>query len=65
VGRRGASQASAGVRDGLPRACCANADNIVTIDKTWLDERIGALTPEKMKRLDHALALALGLGPPV
>jgi mRNA interferase MazF len=50
-----------GVRDGLPRACCANADNLITIDKSWLAERIGALSVEKMKRLDHALVLALGL----
>lgn len=50
-----------GVREGLPRACCANADNVVTIDKGWLDERIGALPPEKIARLDRALALALGL----
>lgn len=50
-----------GARDGLPRACCANADNVLTIDKSWLDERIGALTPEKLARLDRALVLALGL----
>jgi mRNA interferase MazF len=50
-----------GLRDGLPRTCCANADNVVTIDKAWLDEQIGTLGPEKMKRLDQALALALGL----
>jgi mRNA interferase MazF len=50
-----------GVRDGLPRACCANADNLITIDKSWLAERIGMLSGEKMKRLDCALLLALGL----
>ena len=50
-----------GARDGLPRVCCANADNVVTIDKDWLDERIGSLGSEKMKRLDRALALAFGL----
>ncbi len=50
-----------GVRDGLPRVCCANADNLITIDKSWLAERIGALGVEKMKRLDRALVLALGL----
>jgi len=50
-----------GVREGLPRKCCANADNVFTIDKAWLDERVGTLSAEKMKRLDHAVALALGL----
>lgn len=50
-----------GTREGLPRACCANADNLMTIDKAWLDERVGALTAEKLARLDRALLLALGL----
>jgi mRNA interferase MazF len=50
-----------GTRDGLPRACCANADNLATIPKAWLEERIGALGADKLKRLDRALALALGL----
>jgi mRNA interferase MazF len=50
-----------GTREGLPRACCANADNLITIDKSWLDERIGALGREKMKQLDRALVLALGI----
>ena len=38
-----------------------NADNIATIDKTWLVERSGVLGREKMERLDRALGLALGL----
>src|SRR5207244_1441261 len=50
-----------GARDGLPRRCCANADNILTIDKSWLDERVGVLSPDKMRRFDRALSLALGL----
>jgi mRNA interferase MazF len=51
-----------GLRDGLPRKCCASADNVLTLDKAWLDERVGTLSSEKLKRLDRALALALGLG---
>ncbi len=50
-----------GAREGLPRTCWGNADNIATVDKTWLVDRIGALGREKMRRLDRALALALGL----
>jgi mRNA interferase MazF len=50
-----------GPREGLPKACCANADNIATIDKTWLEQRIGAFGREKVERLDRALGLALGL----
>lgn len=49
-----------GVRDGLPRTCCASADNVLTIDKAWLDHHLGTLNAEKMRRLDRALALALG-----
>ena len=56
-----ATEVPLGARDGLPRRCCASADNIVTIDKAWLDERIGALSAEKLKLLDRALSLALGL----
>lgn len=55
------TEVALGVRDGLPRACCANADNLLTIDKGWLDERVGMLGPERLARLDLALALALGL----
>ncbi len=50
-----------GKREGLPKVCCANADNIVTIDKGWLEERVGSLASEKLASLDRALALALGL----
>lgn len=50
-----------GAREGLPRTCWGNADNIATIDKRWLEERIGVLGREKMAKLDRALGLALGL----
>jgi len=50
-----------GKRDGLPKRCVANADSLVTIPKTWLDERIGALTVDKVRALDGALRFALGL----
>jgi mRNA interferase MazF len=53
-----------GRREGLPRACFANADNLITIDKAWLIERAGLLDSEKLRRLDRALALALGLSMP-
>lgn len=50
-----------GPREGLSKRCWGNADNIATIDKTWLGLRIGALGRDKMERLDRALGLALGL----
>ncbi len=48
-------------RDGLPRACVANADNVVTIPKTWLVDRIALLNPRKMTALDDSLRFSLGL----
>lgn len=55
------SEVPLGKRDGLPRACAANADSLVTIPKTWLDERIAPLRPEKLQELDAALKFSLAL----
>lgn len=48
-------------RDGLPKKCVANTDNIVTIPKQWLSARISALRREKVELLDGALRFSLGL----
>jgi mRNA interferase MazF len=48
-------------RDGLPRACVANADNVATIPKAWLEERIATLSDERVIELNRALAFAMGL----
>jgi mRNA interferase MazF len=48
-------------RDGLPRRCVANADNIVTIPKQWLTSRIASLRRAKLEALDAALAFSLDL----
>jgi len=56
-----ASEVPLGTRDGLPRKCVANADNLVTIPKSWLDERIAALPAEKVVLLDEALRFSLGM----
>jgi mRNA interferase MazF len=48
-------------RDGLPRACVANADNVATIPKSWLEERIATLGDERIAELNRALAFAIGL----
>ena len=50
-----------GKREGLPGRCAANADNLVTIPKTWLDTRIGPLSGQKLVALDAALRFALSL----
>jgi mRNA interferase MazF len=50
-----------GKREGLPRKCAANADNLVTIPKSWLETRITMLSTEKLAALDDALKFALAL----
>ena len=48
-------------RDGLPKKCVANTDNVVTMPKRWLRTRITALTRAKVEALDAALRFSLGL----
>jgi mRNA interferase MazF len=58
------TEVALGKSEGLLRKCVANADNVVTIDKSWLEQRSGTLAPHKLEQLDRALALALGLPVP-
>jgi mRNA interferase MazF len=58
-----ASEVPLGRKERLPRTCVANADNIVTIPKTWLQDRIGALSSSKTEALDAAIRFSLGLPP--
>ncbi len=39
----------------------ANADDVVTIPKVWLEAKIATLRPEKAAQLDEALRYSLGL----
>ena len=56
-----ASEVPLGRRDGLPRGCVANADNLVTIPKTWLESSIAPLRRDKLDALENALRFSLGL----
>jgi mRNA interferase MazF len=56
-----ASEVALGPRDGLPRRCVGNADNIVTIPKRLLETRIAELAGDKLAQLDGALRFSLGL----
>ena len=47
--------------DGVPRACVANADNVLTVPISRLIRRVGPLTPEKLRALEDALRFALAL----
>lgn len=52
-----------GVEDGLPKACAANLDSLVTIPKASLDRRIASLSNEKLDAAEKAIQFALDLGP--
>ena len=55
------SEVSLGPRDGLPRPCVVNTDNLVTIPRALLETRIAALSAAKTEQLDDALRFSLGL----
>lgn len=47
--------------DGMPVPCVVNADDILTIPKTLLQERITILSREKMNQVNRAIRFALDL----
>jgi mRNA interferase MazF len=49
-----------GAREGLPRRCVANLDNLRAVPKTALRERAGRLAPRRVEELKRALGYALG-----
>ena len=48
-------------RDGLPSRCVANLDDIATIPKTLIRQRIAVLSTEKMQEVEAAIRFALDL----
>lgn len=54
-------EVSLGRREGLPRPCVANLDNILTIPRDRLKRQIGALPRAKVEELDRAIVYALGV----
>ena len=49
-----------GKRDGLAKTCVANFDNIRTISRDWLVERISVLPVRRIPEVKRALGYALG-----
>jgi mRNA interferase MazF len=47
--------------DGLPNTCAANFDNLQTVSKSNIGDRIARLTARKMKEAGAAVSFALGL----
>ncbi len=52
-----------GQRDGMPVPCVVNADDIITIPKALIAERITGLTEGKMRQVSVAIMFALDLDP--
>ena len=50
-----------GTEDGMPTKCAVNLDNILTIPKSSLTERITTLHSEKMTAVTQAIIFALYL----
>ena len=50
-----------GSRDGLDRGGVVNCDEVSTIHRNQLIERIGAVEPSTLAEIDDALRFALGL----
>ena len=46
-------------RDGFQGACAINCDELVTIEKSRLERRRGALSTERLSEFDDALRFAL------
>lgn len=55
------SEIALGTRDGMPRPCVINTDNLVTIPKALLESHITSLSKTKLEQLDAALQFSLGL----
>jgi mRNA-degrading endonuclease toxin of MazEF toxin-antitoxin module len=49
-----------GVAEGLPRKCVANCDNLRTVPRQSLAERISQLRPERIPEVKRAVGYALG-----
>jgi mRNA interferase MazF len=50
-----------GKEDGMPAKCAVNLDEIITVPKSLLVERITALTAGKMAAVARAISFALDL----
>jgi len=48
--------------DGMPEPCALSFDNIATIPKAWMVQRICRLRPERLFEACRALSIATGCG---
>lgn len=50
-----------GLEDGMPARCVVNLDDILTIPRSCLEEKVTFLSPEKMASVSRAIRFALDL----
>jgi len=55
------AEVALGAEDGMPAQCAVNLDNIFTIPKSRLTERITTLSTERMAAVTRAIIFALDL----
>lgn len=48
-------------KSGLPKDSVANNSQILTVDRDFLDSRVGRLSDRLLGRVEHGLRLVLGL----
>ncbi len=53
-------EVSLGRREGLPRSCVANFDNVHVVPREGLERRLGALRRSREPEVKYALGSALG-----
>ena len=47
--------------DGMPTRCVVNLDDITTLPKSLIKQRITSLPPERIQQIDEAIRFALDL----
>jgi len=47
--------------DGMPARCVVNLDDITTVPKSLIKERITVLSAEKIQKIDEAICFALDI----
>jgi mRNA interferase MazF len=58
------TQVGVGAAEGLKHDSAIQCDGLMSIEKPRLTDFVGELSSEKLRELDHALAVALGLSRP-
>ena len=55
------TQVPVGADEGLRHDCSIHCDELVSLPKSWLTNRVGSLASAKVADLDRALVAALGI----